>query len=89
MQKLTRVALLAESAQPVFAYCGETFTVTGVGGELLWGLEVLGGGGCVAQGAEGGTEGAASLGEVEAADLFVWRSVLSVYCERLWKKRKR
>lgn len=72
MQELTGVALLAEPAQPVLAYRRETFAVPGVGRELFGGLEVLGGGGGVAEGAEGGTEGTAGLGEVEAAYLFVW-----------------
>lgn len=59
MQELTRVALLAQPAEPVFAYCGETFAIAGVRGELFWGLEVLGGGGGVAQGGrrERGKEG--------------------------------
>lgn len=48
MQKLTRVALLAQPAEPVLAYCGKTFAVAGVRGELFGRLKVLGGGGGVA-----------------------------------------
>lgn len=71
MQELTGVALLTKSAEPVLTYCSETFAVSRVDGELFWGLEVLGGRGSVTKRTEGGAEGAASLTEVETADLFV------------------
>ena len=73
MQELTRIALLAEPSEPVLADGREAFAFARVRRELLWRLEVCGGGRSMPQRAVEGPKGTAGRGEREATYLVVWR----------------
>ena len=41
MEKLAGVAFFAQTAEPMLADCGQAFSIAGMSGQLLWGLEIL------------------------------------------------
>lgn len=90
MQELTRIALLAEPAQPVLAHGREAFALARVRGQLLGWLEVERGGLGVSEGAMQGSQWAACGREREPAYLIICvrcKGVDEMRCTRVGRGR--